>query len=212
MSFNKLSYDNCSYEQQLSETTGPGFYQLSTPPNACNACHPTDPRIRLQNGGVALNKNNNLIDIDSELIGITRNLSNCSKRKYIPTECRTDKSKCIDGTKEQIKFDNCFVQSEDTRLSNPSCNLRGTGWNRWEWLCKNPQDQVIIPYEYEIDSRNLTKDSHRPCIPKPLDQFLAYPDYTEEEPCEQLPTFEFCAVPTDPPSIQWQSLSTIDNY
>ena len=36
--------------------------------------------------------------------------------------------------KELISFDNCFKGSEDTRLSNPPCNLRGTGWNRWEWL------------------------------------------------------------------------------
>ena len=31
MSFNKLNYDTCSYKQELSESIGPGEYQLTTP-------------------------------------------------------------------------------------------------------------------------------------------------------------------------------------
>ena len=42
-------------------------------------------------------------------------------------------------------FQDCHLNSEPTKLSNPPCNLRGTGWNRWEWLCQNPQDKVEIP-------------------------------------------------------------------
>ena len=45
MSLNKLSYDKCSYDQVLGESLGPGFYQLTTPPNSCKPCHSTDPRI-----------------------------------------------------------------------------------------------------------------------------------------------------------------------
>ena len=84
MSFNRLPYDQCSYQQVLAETTGPGHYQLGTPPNTCKPCHPTDVRVRLQNGGVALNTDTDLIDVNSELIGISRNLSNCPSRKYLP--------------------------------------------------------------------------------------------------------------------------------
>ena len=36
MSFNRLPYDNCSYKQVLKETTGPGFYHLTTPPTPAN--------------------------------------------------------------------------------------------------------------------------------------------------------------------------------
>ena len=67
MSLNRLSYDKCSYEQVLGESVGPGFYQLTTPPNLCKPCHSTDPRIRLQSTGVSLNKNTDLVDIDSEV-------------------------------------------------------------------------------------------------------------------------------------------------
>jgi hypothetical protein len=226
MSSNRLSYDLCSYKQVLGETTGPGFYQLNTPPVSCKPCHPTDPRVRLQSGGVALNQNTNLIDIDSELIGIGRNLTSCSSKKYLPNNinnsfgeekdsngCQKNAKVCIDETKEPILFDECFKPSVDTRLNNPPCNLRGTGWNRWEWLCKNPQANLEEPYDLRINSRLLSKDNHRPCIPKPIDQFLAHPEYNEEEVCEKITPLEnTCAVPTSPPSVQWQSLNNIQRY
>ena len=41
-------------------------------------------------------------------------------------------------------FKECDMPTaEETRQSNPPCNLRGTGWNRWEWLCKNPQKHIF---------------------------------------------------------------------
>src|SRR3989344_6626966 len=84
MSFNRLPYDKCSYEYELAYTSGQGMYQIGTPDNLCQPCHPSDPYIRLQSQGVSISKNSYLIDIDSELIGITRNLSNCPDRQYIP--------------------------------------------------------------------------------------------------------------------------------
>jgi hypothetical protein len=70
--------------------------------------------------------------------------------------------------------------TENTRLSNPSCNLRGTGWNRWEWLCQDPQERVEIPFDYNINNRLVVRDNHRPLIPKPLDQSAALPKPTDE--------------------------------
>lgn len=226
MSFNRLQYDQCSYKQVVAETTGPGMYQLGTPPNTCKPCHPTDVRVRLQTAGVALNRESHLIDIDSELSGISRNLSNCPQRKYLPNcensilcdgkthvGCQKSAKVCINEQKESIKFDNCFESSEDTRLSNPPCNLRGTGWNRWEWLCKNPQANLEEPFDFQINSRILAKNNHRPCIPKPIDQFLAHPEFNDQEVCEELEQYkDVCTVPTSPPSVQWRSLETINNY
>ena len=231
MSFNRLPYDNCSYKQELNETTGPGFYQLTTPPNTCDPCHPSDPKVRLQSQGVSLNRNTNLTDIDSELIGITRNLSKCSDRKYLPdpnasqhcgaqTDIRIPKNNSkvqIDYSKEQIPVTNCFKSSDDTRLSNPPCTLRGTGINRWEWLCRNPQRNIEEPFDFQINSRTLSKINHRPCIPKPLDQFNSHPDYIEtnndrivQDNVEPLRTSN--VVPTGPVSVTWQSLDRIEQY
>jgi hypothetical protein len=218
MSFNRIPYDTCAYSHVLAETIGPGVYQLSTPPNSCQPCHPTDPYIRLQSVGVSHSRNTSLIDIDSELIGITRNLSGCPERKYLPSKdgsaycgaqpgraagCDKNAKLCVDMS-EMIHFGDCFTTTEDTRLSNPPCTLRGTGWNRWEWLCRNPQERVTIPFDYQIDSVLLAKDNHRACIPRPVQQDNAWPTPNNKEPvCNY--TASFCPVPLGPPSVQWQT-------
>ncbi len=51
------------------------------------------------------------------------------------------------------------LTTEDTRLSNPPSTLRGTGWNRWKWLCQDPQERVLVPFDYEVDTRNTTRDN-----------------------------------------------------
>jgi hypothetical protein len=55
-------------------------------------------------------------------------------------------------------------------LSNPPCTLKGTGWNRWEWLCYDPQVKAIIPFEWNTSYRNVVKDNFVPCIELPMDQ------------------------------------------
>ena len=93
MSFNRLPYDMCSYKYSLEESTAPGSYYLNTPATTCEPCHTTDPYIRLQSHGPNVSKNNYLIDVNSELIGIARNLSECPDKKYIPTKNPTQNSK-----------------------------------------------------------------------------------------------------------------------
>ena len=225
MSFNRLPYDTCSYEYQLAYTTGPGVYQLVTPDNVCEPCHPSDPYIRLQSQGVSISKNTSLIDIDSELIGISRNLSDCPDRKYLPNgdtnpyggaqaggylkNCQKNSKVCVDNT-NLIHFKNCFTNTEDTRLSNPPSTLRGTGWNRWEWLCRNPQDRVMMPYDYQIDTKIVSKDNHRPCVPKPADQYTAWPTPSNMPICDTIIPVAY--VPTNPPSVHWQSEKNIMSY
>ena len=225
MSFNRLPYDTCAYKQVLAETIGPGVYQLNTPPNSCQPCHASDPYVRLQSQGASISRNTSLIDVDSEMLGITRNQSNCPERKYIPncgasemcgaqtgngTTCHKSAKLCVDHSKNPMKFDKCFEHTEDTRLSNPPCTLRGTGWNRWEWLCNNPQDRVEVPFDFEISSRTIAKDNHRPCVPKPLDQYIVYPTPSDKPICDKVQ--KVCGVPTGPPSVQWQSANAIARY
>ncbi len=228
MSFNRLPYDTCSYEHTISESTGPGVYQLTTPPNTYKMCHTNDPRIRLQTNGVSVNKAEDLIDIDSELIGISRNNTSCPTKKFVPDyvdNCQPNSKVCIDKEKTKIEFNDCFTRTEDNRLSNPPCNLRGTGWNRWEWLPRNPQDRLDKEFDNLIPSKILAKDSHRPCIPNPLEQDNVYPeDYiiSEEEELQELEDssnminkykiYNFPEVPTSPPSVNWMNLQDIEKY
>ena len=222
MSFNRLPYDRCSYKQTIAETTGPGIYQLGTPQNVCQPCHTTNPYIRLQGQGASISRNNLLVDVDSELLGITRNLSDCSERKYMPqtnaselcgantgngVKCHKSSKVCVDHIKNPIKTTDCFKHTEDTRLSNPPCTLRSTGWNRWEWLPINPQEKVEIPYDHQISSRTLAKDNHRPCIPKPSEQFSVYPEDTGPL-CQKFTPIN-CKTPLGPKSVNWQKIQTV---
>ena len=225
MSFNRGIYDQCSYKYQLAETTGTGIYQLTRPANSCIPCLPNDPRLIAQSQGVSISKNTSLIDIDSELIGISRNLTRCPDRKYIPDQnasfqggaqsgkvrngCQPTDKLCIDNT-QVMNFNDCGLFTEDCRLSNPPATLRGTGWNRWEWLCRDPQDRVTEPFDFQINTKILSKDNHRPCIPRPIDQYLSYPIPNNTPICET--SVPVCHAPTMPPSVSWQREGLIANY
>ena len=173
MSFHNLKYDTCSYKQVLSESIGPCEYQLGTPFISCDDCLSQDPQLILQRNGVSVAKNIPQVDVDSDLMNITRKLTNCSSKEFIPKfNIKGD----IDNTIETKHFNDCNMPTkENTRLSNPASTLRGTGWNRWEWLCINPQKRSIIPFDFNINNRLVVKDNHRPLIPKPIDQNVFLP-------------------------------------
>jgi len=203
MSFNRLNYDTCSYQHTLAESVGPGEYMLTEPPNVSQPCFPESPQIRLQRQGVSVAQNMPLIDVDSELMNLTRPATNCPSRKYVPDGNQCNENHKLEEAKNNLEHgQDCFFSVEDTRLSNPACNLRGTGWNRWEWLCLNPQERVLMPFDYNINNRLVVKDNHRPCIPKPLDVAQSLPPKSQEPKINN--TIPTCGVPTGPTSIHWQ--------
>jgi hypothetical protein len=223
MSFTRPRQDTCSYRHELSQTIGPGEYQLAKP-YPCNPCFVNDPHIRMQRFGASLSKNTSLIDIDSEMIGINRKFSKCPELNYIPT-CVTNQygganpGGYISKSNGAVNIDcnvvhfpevNCFEPVEDTRLSNPPSTLRGTGVNRWEWLCRNPQERIHMPFDNNINNRLVVKDNHRPCIPNPLDQTLALPRPSDDPLCVSM-TVPTCATPMGPPSVHWMSEERVKN-
>ena len=235
MSFNRCNYDTCQYKQVLAESIGPGHYMINTPPISCEPCYPFDPTVRLQSSGASIDTTKNMIDIDSEMLNITRAYSKCPSKKWITkcsncqnsfvgepcgqgvsTTCNPCKNnlkpgeRCPDSYSSGLKhWKDCFVPPEDTRTSNPACNLRGTGWNRWEWLCLDPQERIEMPFDYNIDNRIIVKDNHRPCIPTPVDPRPTLP-IPQELPCET--TENTCGNYTIPPSVQWRNCQQIKEY
>jgi len=209
------------------------MYHLNAPrpTKSCKPCYPSDPTIRIQKQGVSISKKMSLVDVDSELLGLNRKSSNAPSDKYIPN---CDNVSCISGTPcgegvlDQCKakfqklkgsragdeenlehFQDCHFQSENTRLSNPSCNLRGKTINRWEYLCTNPQERAIIPFDYNINNRIIVKDNHRPCIPTPIDITPALPKGGNIR-CGR--TVSVCAAPLKPKSVSWRSRTEINKY
>jgi hypothetical protein len=218
-------YDVCSYKYQLAQEIGPGMYQLMRPDNQSVPVLPKDPRYIAQSSGVSVSKNTALIDIDSELIGLSRNLTRCPDRQYMPNNnasfncgaqtgkvrngCQPFEKVCVDNT-EILKFADNGLWSEDTKLSNPPSTLRGTGWSRFEWLPADPQERVLHEFDYEINTKLLSKDNHRPCLPKPIDQYNVYPRPSNTPICETIVPVQM--VPTNPPSVNWQREDIISQY
>lgn len=164
MSQTRLPYDSCATAFELKQSVRPGHYMVTAP--WCESCVNYEPHNRLSRTGVSVC--DSLVDVDSELMGITRKQSRCPALKYIPPA-----GSC--SLKRPKECDNVFLTTEDCRVSNPPCTMRCTGWNRWESLCRNPQERVMIPFEWNIDYRRVVKDNHRPCLNKPLDQIDALP-------------------------------------
>jgi len=206
MSFNRLNWDNCTYKTNLKQSVGTADYVLGTPRVECRACFSTDPSVRMSSVppiSTGISTCISQVDVDSELKIITRKASNCPTEKYMP-----GKEFC-----QLTNFPDCqAIPREDTRISNPPCTLRCSGWNRWEWLCKNPQDNSLVPFDFNINNRIIVKDNHRPCIQEPINQSAALPplnlsdDLVSYEPSQ-------CMKPsTDIPSTHWANCERYAGY
>lgn len=179
-----LRYDTDAYEHALRESAAPGAYRLGAAQGAahCEACIAPDARVaRGGSGAVALCKGRAVVDVESDLRNITRPLSRSPACLHRLGEggCDPDPSTaraCGGGQGTRA------LRVEDTRLSNPPCTLRGTGWNRWEWLCQDPQSTALLPFDVPIDTSILMKDNHRPHLPAPLDPGAALPPRVREPP------------------------------
>lgn len=187
---------NYEFHKCIKESIGPGNYRLNQP--LVKGCYPPSTSVRIQkqnwyqNGGNSVYSN--LVDVNSELKNITRNNTKCPKNKYIPqcnlnncqcrfgypcgsgvmNDCNNEGKRCNDNNMYiPPDCDNDFIKTNYTRLNNP-CDLKEIGINRWQWLCKNPQNNVFVPFDYHINTRTLTKDNHRPCIPNPSADYHQY--------------------------------------
>ena len=180
MAQSSLRQDSCSYMEQLRRSVGPGMYMLATPANDCSPCGrdiPADPYLRWQSWGPGFCQPGENVDVGSELRGLNYRNSKCSTDQYLPSKYQEKTqgiaTPCQAAGQQAARA--CLAPTEDTRLSNPPCTLRGTGWNRWEWLCEDPQERALIPFEWNTSYRIVAKDNHVPCIPKFIDETMFHP-------------------------------------
>lgn len=159
-SMNRRTYDGCKTGDDLRVTTGPGRYQLDMPPQYCDACYAPEPTVRQQKWGAALNQGFQKTDVESDLLNLNRPTTRTVCDQYNP-----DQNKVNAAAKESAK--ECSFPQTFSRLVDPPCNNRAVGWNRWEWLCDNPQGAVMLPFDNQVATRLQKRDQHRPCIPVP---------------------------------------------
>lgn len=157
---NRRTYDGCKTSDDLRVTTGPGRYQLDVPPQYSNACFAPEPTVRQQKWGASLNQGFQKTDVESDLLNLNRPTTRTVCDQYNP-----EKNKVNEASKESVK--ECSFPQTFSRLVDPPCNNRAVGWNRWEWLCDNPQEAVMLPFDNLVATRLQKRDQHRPCIPVP---------------------------------------------
>jgi hypothetical protein len=158
MSFTHLAHDKCAYKHRLYEGAGAAAYVMDTTAKThCRACFVPSPGVRMQRSGVATCCEKDLIDVSSELLGITRTKSRCPSNQIT----KRNQTTCTADAKDECNG----LDPENSRLSNPPCTLRGRGWNRWEYPCHNPQHHLEPKFATNINNRLLVKDAHRPCLP-----------------------------------------------
>ena len=190
-------YDACSYQEKLRRSIGPGMYMLGTPDNDCDTCArdvPADPYLRYQEWGRGFCAVGAPVDDGSELRGLNYKNSRCANDAYLPGKYAA-KGVCTPAGADKDPR-KCRAPTEPTRLSNPPCTLRSTGWNRWQWLCWDPQERAIRPFEWNTSYRTVVKDNHTPIIEQPMDQS----DLMPKAKAGVYPTMDGMQSPWTPPS------------
>jgi hypothetical protein len=176
MSFNRLKYD--IEDSRLSENSSMrAASYFAQPPVLTTNCLQENPRIMNQHNGVSMPRNvdwrfySGPVDVESDLMGVHRVASRCPTKKYTPESAYLESlgSNQFDGRTfdpqsvvRMVNFTCDKFPTDDTRLSNPSCNLRGTGINRFEDLCLDPQSNIFIPTQVNLPSRMMAKDQYKP--------------------------------------------------
>lgn len=192
-SWQRLSYDPVAYETDLRQSTNPMRYRLDPIySNGCGkVCRAGDIGY-IGRIGASIEKKHSLIDTDSELKLLNYRATKAPQFKYRPDgkqssdktgypgpEAGGIQSELMDQDKyrdasDKWHFPECNNQlrTEYTRVTNPICDLKGTGVNRFQPLCLDPQhpSRWEHPSEIGINYRMIAKDNHRPCIPKPMCQ------------------------------------------
>jgi hypothetical protein len=209
MSFTRLNYDSEAYLASIRQSVTPADYSLQ-PDYAmhCTPCFSADPRAGgtyLAGGAVSTCTDRPLIDVSSELLGLPRKASRDPSQMYRPSESPY----CAFAP---VKDCDSIAPTEDTRLSNPPSTLRGTGWNRWEWLPQNPQDHAFPGFELHVDNRLIAKDSFRPQLPEPIDPSLVHPPESANDVVVMYDPTECNTVFNNVPSINWRSCQEIAQY
>lgn len=158
--FTNLRYDDQAYNEALGRSTRPLNYRLD--PNYstnCNKCFaPHGPRAGNQ-GAEAVGQQ---IDVDSILKGINKinTKSNDQQQVYPLNSYQTYMPKdCPDA-----------LESEYTRYTNPSFDLRGLTTNdlRLNYPLHDPQCNIFE--DFSVNTRLQAKDNHRAIWQVPMNQ------------------------------------------
>jgi hypothetical protein len=131
-------------------STGPGRYMLDAPYRYGNAAFVAEPTLVNQRWGASHDMSSTKTDVESDLTNRGRPRARTTCGQYTPG---ADAAAHTLTSMPEVAWPRSWA-----RLTDPPATLRGTGWNRWEWLCQNPQDAALLPFEHRVETRLAAKD------------------------------------------------------
>jgi hypothetical protein len=139
-------------EKKNDISNGVSDYMLNTVKVRSDSLYPNDPSIKYQSSGLYKNSNSSFMDVNSEILNITRPLTKDVNGVW------TGGSRMDDIEFKDLKF-----SSKYSRLDEPAFELRGQTKNRWFKLPINPQENVIEPFKRLGANTHLTLIDHYNC-------------------------------------------------
>ena len=117
-------------------SNGISGYMLDTVKVDSDSLYPNDPSIKYQNSGLYKNSNSKFMDVNSEILNITRPLTKDVNSVWTG-------GSVID----EVEFKDLNFSSKYSRLDEPAIELRGQTKNRWSVLPIDPQENAIEPFK-----------------------------------------------------------------
>ncbi len=208
-SWESSKYDNDNYEDVL-QTNNRRINLIMENPGICAPCRVPEPGF-LGSVGVSTEPDRPMIDVESDLLMLGR--GNNRGRGWKPTcpkqyltnggdgyPCGGGVTKGNEACQPRLKhLPECTFGQIDSRTVVPSCTLRGTGWDRWDPLCRDPTELTAIefPGESNVNWRMVCKDNFKKCALTPWDQTAALPKGSQDIPCQRINGVECAAFTGD---------------
>lgn len=156
MAFTRFHDDPCRITKKLEETTGIGKYNLNVPGNGSKPYFMDDPYFRMQKWGA--NLHTNTINLESDLRGLTRTANrDCLNQNNYQSH---------KVTSTPVSYPSYNPITEQPRVSHPAWMVRDLEQVKWDILPLDPQENVCLPFQNNLDTRKLEKDNYIAKMPQ----------------------------------------------
>jgi hypothetical protein len=149
MAFTRFHDDINRLTLEADMTSYANRYYMNPPGQGLDLPFLEDPQMRLQRWGA--NMRTNAVNLESELIGLSRplNRDNIEKNEYTKNMVST----------ESINYRNENPMIDESRATHPAWMFRDIDNNRWEEPWINPQAGLEKEFPENIQTRILEKDN-----------------------------------------------------
>jgi hypothetical protein len=147
--FTRFHDDEARIQAQMRDQTFAGRYAIDTPGQGIHLPFLEDSQMRLQRWGA--NLRTETINVESDLLGMTRNLGKDSV-EYKQTQV----------VSTLPAYGTASPTVEESRASLPAWQFRDAEQPRWEEPWMNPQAHLEKPFHDNVPTRLLEKDYFRP--------------------------------------------------